>query len=72
MVNNLKKIRQDRGLSQVELSKKALISRPYLSDIENDVSVPSTPIALRLASSLSCTVEDIFLNEMSYMVDNIT
>lgn len=68
MKNNLKKIRQDRSYTQVQLAKLAGISRPYLSELESGNSNPSTSLSLKLAKILSCTVEDIFLSEMSYKV----
>ncbi|MDF0480241.1 helix-turn-helix transcriptional regulator [Vagococcus sp. PNs007] len=64
MENNLKSLRVEKGYSQEELSKKAAISRPYLSEIENDLSSPSITVCLRLAKSLGCDLNQIFLDEL--------
>lgn len=61
--NNLRKIRQEKGLTQKELSLKLNITISYLSKLENEKKVPNVSLAVRLASALDCTVEDIFLTK---------
>jgi molybdate-binding protein/DNA-binding XRE family transcriptional regulator len=56
----LRRLRQQRELTQQELSRRAGISRQTLSGLEGGRSVPSTALALRLARTLGCRVEDLF------------
>lgn len=58
--NRLKNVRSGKGLSQGELAKKSGITRQAVSAIESDVYLPTTAVALRLASVLACRVEDLF------------
>ncbi len=59
-LNRLKDVRAARGLSQGELAAKAGITRQGISSIESHQYLPTTAVALRLASVLSCRVEDLF------------
>ena len=56
----LKRFRTQRGLTQQELARLAGVSRQALNEVENGRSVPSTLIALQLARSLGCRVEELF------------
>lgn len=58
--NNLEDLRKEAGLTQQDLSEKAEVSRKSINAIENGVYVPSTVLALKIAKTLSCKVEDIF------------
>ncbi|MCC6141651.1 MAG: helix-turn-helix domain-containing protein [Nitrospira sp.] len=58
--NRLKALRQANGFSQDELAKKAGLTRQAVYAIESSRYFPTTPVALRLAQSLRCRVEDIF------------
>jgi molybdopterin molybdotransferase/putative molybdopterin biosynthesis protein len=58
--NRLKSVRIAKGLSQGELAAKSGITRQAVSAIESDVYLPTTAVALRLASVLACRVEDLF------------
>lgn len=64
MSSNLKEKRIDKRMTQRELSEKASISRPYLNKIENGKAVPSTTVALELARTLDCSVEELFSVKM--------
>ena len=59
LLNNLEDIRKSAGLTQHELSIKAEVSRKSINAIENGVYVPSTVLALKIAKTLSCKVEEI-------------
>ena len=48
------------GLTQQELSEKAEVSRKSINAIENGIYVPSTVLALKIAKTLKCKVEDLF------------
>lgn len=58
--NNLKAFRSKRGLSQGQLAVQSGITRQAVSSIEANLYLPATAVALRLASVLNCTVEDLF------------
>jgi|TARA_B100000902_G_scaffold227883_1_gene216317 putative transcriptional regulator len=58
--NNLEQLRKSAGLTQQELSFNAEVSRKSINAIENGVYVPSTVLALKIAKTLNCKVEDLF------------
>ena len=58
--NNLENLRKASGLTQQELSEAAEVSRKSINAIENGIYVPSTVLALKIAKTLSCKVEDLF------------
>lgn len=60
LINNLECLRKRAGLTQQDLSEEAGVSRKSINAIENGVYVPSTVLALKIAKTLSCKVEDIF------------
>ena len=60
LLNNLEELRKSAGLTQQELSESAKVSRKSINAIENGVYVPSTVLALKIAKTLGCKVEDLF------------
>ncbi|MDC0389523.1 MAG: helix-turn-helix transcriptional regulator [Flavobacteriaceae bacterium] len=60
LINNLEKLRRSASLTQQELSIKAEVSRKSINAIENGVYVPSTVLALKIAKTLNCKVEELF------------
>ena len=60
LLNNLEELRRSAGLTQQELSISAEVSRKSINAIENGVYVPSTVLALKIAKTLHCKVEDLF------------
>ena len=58
--NNLEKLRKSAGLTQQELSESAEVSRKSINAIENGIYIPSTVLALKIAKTLKCTVENLF------------
>ncbi|CAI8355072.1 MAG: helix-turn-helix transcriptional regulator [Porticoccaceae bacterium] len=58
--NNLQQIRKARGLTQQQLSESADVSRKSINAVENGVYIPSTVLALKIAKTLNCSVEEIF------------
>ncbi len=60
LLNRLQKLRKQAGLTQEELSNSAEVSRKSINAIENGVYVPSTVLALKIARTLECEVEDLF------------
>jgi putative transcriptional regulator len=60
LLNNLEDYRKSSGLTQQELSVSAEVSRKSINAIENGVYIPSTTLALKIARTLDCKVEDLF------------
>ena len=60
LLNDLEELRKAAGLTQQELSESAEVSRKSINAIENGVYVPSTVLALKIAKTLNCSVEDLF------------
>jgi len=58
--NRLEELRRKAGLTQQELSEKSEVSRKSINAIENGIYVPSTVLALKIAKTLKCKVEDLF------------
>ena len=60
LLNNLEDLRKAANLTQQELSESAEVSRKSINAIENGIYVPSTVLALKIAKTLDCSVEEIF------------
>ena len=60
LLNNLEELRRSANLTQQELSESAEVSRKSINAIENGIYVPSTVLALKIAMTLDCKVEDLF------------
>ena len=60
LINNLEELRRSANLTQQELSESAEVSRKSINAIENGIYVPSTVLALKIAKTLGCKVEDLF------------
>ena len=60
LLNNLEKLRKSAGLTQQELSESAEVSRKSINAIETGIYVPSTVLALKIAKTLKCSVEELF------------
>ena len=60
LLNNLEEFRKAAGLTQQELSVRAEVSRKSINAIENGVYIPSTVLALKIAKTIKCKVEDLF------------
>lgn len=58
--NRLRSLRTAKGLSQGDLARMAGITRQAIYAIEANQYLPTTAVALRLAGSLGCKVEDLF------------
>ena len=58
--NRLRNHRMARGWSQGQLADAAQITRQAVCAIEANQYLPTTAVALRLAGSLHCKVEDLF------------
>ena len=59
-MNNLKKIREEKGLTQIELAAKAGVSTATLYFIENNkANKPNKSTLKAIASALNCKVSDL-------------
>lgn len=59
-VTNLRSIRNQKGLSQVQLAKKLSISFVHLNNIENGKNFPSTQLLDKICEALQITMKDLF------------
>jgi transcriptional regulator with XRE-family HTH domain len=55
----LRELRLERSLTQDALALIVATSKPFISDLERGVKVPSLTMILRLASALDCRVYDL-------------
>ena len=60
LINSLENLRKSAGFTQQKLSERAEVSRKSINAIENGIYVPSTVLALKIAKTLNCKVEDLF------------
>ena len=61
---NLATIRQQKGLSQQELSRRSGVAQSVISNIEKGKTpAPRINTVLALAQSLGCTLEELVPNE---------
>jgi transcriptional regulator with XRE-family HTH domain len=64
MSNNLKRLRESRGISQTELAKQLGISVSHLNKVENESKTKrnlTASLALKAARILDVSLDDIFL-----------
>ena len=60
LLNNLQRLRKAANLTQQELSEAPEVSRKSINAIENGIYIPSTVLALKIAKTIKCKVEDLF------------
>ena len=60
LAQNLKRLRNDRGLSQERLALESNVDRTYVSKIERGIGNPSLEVLVRLAVRLEGKVFDLF------------
>lgn len=58
--NDLRRLRALRGWTQAELAERVGVSRKTINTVENNIFVPSTVLALRLARALGTSVDSVF------------
>ena len=58
--NDLRARRSEKGWTQAELAERVGVSRKTINTVENNVFIPSTILALRLARVLETPVETLF------------
>ncbi len=61
MRTTLREWRQRRGLTQQQLAERAGVTRQTIGGLEAGLYGPGVDVALRLARTLGCSVEDLFM-----------
>jgi len=60
MKNQVKQLREARGMSQGQLAEALEVSRQTVNSIENGRYDPSLPLAFAIAALFKLRIEDIF------------
>ena len=60
LVVHLTQRRKEAGITQANLAEAVQVTRKSINAIENGIYVPSTVLALKIATVLNCDVEDLF------------
>ena len=60
MENQIRLLRQERGLSQEALARRCGVSRQTINAIENNKYDPTLSLAFSLAAELGTTVDALF------------
>ena len=58
---NIRRIREEKGLKQVELAKMANVTQAMICQLERETKVPSLPLSAELARLLECKIEDLLV-----------
>lgn len=59
---NVKRLREEKGLTQAELAKLVGITQPTIAQYEIGIKVPTIIIGVRLAKKLGTTCEELITN----------
>jgi putative transcriptional regulator len=63
MKNKIKELREQSGLTQIDLGKLLEVSRQTIISLENGKYNPSLPLAHKIAKVFKTTIEEIFIFE---------
>jgi transcriptional regulator with XRE-family HTH domain len=66
-IDNLKKFRKERGLSQMKLAERCGTSTSYIGEIEIGAKFPSVAMIERLAAALRIPAHLLFMQEPAGM-----
>lgn len=55
----LRRIRVERGLTQLQLARQAQVSNAYIGRLENLEAAPGVDTVAKLAAALGCTIHDL-------------
>lgn len=61
--NNIRSIREELGLTQVELAEKVNVSRQTIISLEKGSYNPTLELALKLSKTLNKKIDDVFYME---------
>ena len=56
---NIRRIREEKGLKQVELAKMANVTQAMICQIELGTKPPSLPLSVDIAKVLECSIDDL-------------
>lgn len=59
IINNILKIRTEKGLTQAQLAERLNVQQSMISMIENEERNPSVDVLLKLAAALGVTVDEL-------------
>lgn len=59
-MNNIRRIREERGLTQKALAEAAGVSAPFLYDLENGNRNAKPETWARIAAALGCTIDELY------------
>ena len=56
---NIKKLREAKGMTQVQLAEKVGVSQPYIVKIEQSARSPTIMMIEAIAKALGCTLTEL-------------
>jgi transcriptional regulator with XRE-family HTH domain len=56
---NIKRIREDKAMSQDSLAKEVGVTQSYIAKIENGLKIPSMAAGKTIAKVLGCTMDEL-------------
>ena len=62
MKNEIRRLREEQGLSQAALAAALGVSRQTVNSLESGRYDPSLPLAFKIADVFACAIEDVFHN----------
>lgn len=71
VINKIKKIRTDKGISQLELANTANFSQSFLANVESGKKKPSLLTILRIADALNVNPREFFSDTTGKTKDEI-
>jgi len=61
--NNVRKIRKERGIKQIQMAEDLQVTRQTLTAIENNKYNPSLELALKIVEYFKLPIDEIFILE---------
>lgn len=58
--NNIKKIREEKGIKQIRMAEDLQVTRQTMNAIENNKYNPSLELALKIVKYFNLPIEEIF------------
>lgn len=59
LADNVKKLREQKGLSQLELAEKIDVTQPMIAQYEKGLKIPTIITGVELARALGTTCEEL-------------
>lgn len=56
---NLKLLREKNNMTQQQLADSVGVSRPFITDIENDKKAAKVQTLINIANALGCTLDEL-------------